>query len=338
MSGGRSSLLFVFIAASPAFPVAGFVARALPSVGRSAGAAAVTVVARAALTPYRSFDLVPTTDDPRSPLHAAHCCTLLSEEEASWVVREAESFAKARGGWATDRHGQFPTTDFALESCAPLREYFDPLLERTVLPGLAKLYNLGRMDLEVDDLFVVKYEATGAQASLAPHYDDTLLSFSVLLSDPKEDFDGGGTRFPAALWGVRGEACDNDGVGYQRTEVLQPDARGDLVAHCGRLTHEGLRVTRGARYLLVGFVNVKRGRCDPEAYAEYLVGMGRLTHARRLARVLGASSPAFASRGRDPFQRDARAQLEYQYLAAALKPADDPEDGIVRPPEFTVID
>jgi hypothetical protein len=53
--------------------------------------------------------------------------------------------------------------------------------------------------------------------------------------------------------------------------------------HCGRLTHEGVAITDGTRYLLVGFVRVSCA--DAPAYARYLAGMGRLTHARRLKRL-----------------------------------------------------
>jgi len=79
------------------------------------------------------------------------------------MVAEAESFSTKRGGWSTDRHGQFPTTDFAVEACPALIRFLQPKLQEQVLPLLAELYGLKAHDLDIDDLFFVKYEA-GKQA------------------------------------------------------------------------------------------------------------------------------------------------------------------------------
>jgi hypothetical protein len=90
-------------------------------------------------------------------------CNWLSPEDAAWMVTEAESFSAKRGGWSTDRHGQFPTTDFAVEACPTLNRHLQPRLQEQVLPLLAELYGLKAHDLDIDDLFFVKYEA-GKQA------------------------------------------------------------------------------------------------------------------------------------------------------------------------------
>jgi hypothetical protein len=133
-------------------------------------------------------------------------------------------FARERGGWMTDRHGQFPTLDFAVKSCPVIDDFLEPRLAETVLPSIGALYGIQVQDLTLDDLFVVKYEAhrqisgssveatptrarsahgmppRSQQASLDAHYDETLLSFSVLLSNPEKDFKGGGTRFSSVQW------------------------------------------------------------------------------------------------------------------------------------------
>lgn len=116
-----------------------------------------------ALKPYRTLRLVPQSDDASSPLHAAHICSWLSAEDAAWMVAEAETFAATRGGWSTDRHGQFPTTDFAVDTCRVLDRFLQPRLRGQVLPLLAELYGLKTHELDIDDLFFVKYEA-GKQA------------------------------------------------------------------------------------------------------------------------------------------------------------------------------
>ena len=62
-------------------------------------------------------------------------------------------------------------------------------------------------------------------------------SFTVLLN-PKTDFEGGGTYYEA-----------ND-------EVLQPD-QGDILVHAGSMKHEGRPITKGVRYLMIGFLALK---------------------------------------------------------------------------------
>ena len=186
-------------------------------------------------------------------------------------------------------------------------------------------------------------------SSLGAHYDDTLLSFSALLADPSS-FEGGGTHFPTSLWvedgiGNEEQALTASGSKSRRrakkttTRTLQPQSIGDLVVHCGRLTHSGLAVTAGLRYLLVGFVRVYGARVDHSAYDEFLKGKGRLAHAKHLAsyRKLANAMNGVAARGAPSYQAAAHAQLEYEYAARALTAAGSEDDGIERPPEFTII-
>ena len=87
--------------------------------------------------------------------------------------------------------------------------------------------SIERRHVEIDDLFCVKYTAApGGQASLPAHRDDSLLSFSILLSEPGVDFAGGGTRFDA-LGGIGGGR--GDGV------VVAPAHRGGVVLHSSKL-------------------------------------------------------------------------------------------------------
>ena len=67
------------------------------------------------------------------------------------------------------------------------------------------------------------------------HHDGSFLSFNILLSDTN-DFNGGGTYF-------------DDGL----TTHLE---QGDILIHSSRIRHAGLPITKGTRYLLVGFINI----------------------------------------------------------------------------------
>ena len=75
------------------------------------------------------------------------------------------------------------------------------------------------------------------QAELEMHRDGSVVSFNILLNDASE-FEGGGTIF------------EEEG----RTVQIQ---QGDCLVHAGRLRHGGAAVTRGERYVIVGFVDVE---------------------------------------------------------------------------------
>jgi predicted 2-oxoglutarate/Fe(II)-dependent dioxygenase YbiX len=67
------------------------------------------------------------------------------------------------------------------------------------------------------------------------HRDGSFLSFNILLSHAA-DFEGGGTYF-------------DDGL----TAYLE---QGDILIHSSKIKHAGLPITKGTRYLLVGFLNL----------------------------------------------------------------------------------
>ena len=127
-----------------------------------------------------------------------------------------------------------------------------------------------------------RYEAgaPGVQDRLAPHRDGNLLSFSILLSEPST-FDGGGLRFHSlgpicpACGGKPREGCRLacvacGGVGRL---AIRGVGRGDLTTHCGKLLHEGYRVTRGRRYVVVGFVI-----CDAPTVDQHFVNHSELAN------------------------------------------------------------
>ncbi|XP_069181072.1 procollagen-lysine,2-oxoglutarate 5-dioxygenase 1 isoform X2 [Procambarus clarkii] len=86
--------------------------------------------------------------------------------------------------------------------------------------------------------FMVRYKPD-EQPFLRPHHDTSTYTINVALNKPKVDFEGGGCRF------VRYNCSVTDSrVGW-------------VLMHPGRLTHlhEGLRVTKGTRYIIVSFVD-----------------------------------------------------------------------------------
>ena len=157
----------------------------------------------------------------------AECTALMAAVEEA-VVR--------RGGWETERHGAYPTTDIAVGALTPAvaKKIITDVNERIIAPAAVDR-GFKPEHLASRDLFFVKYEAvTGAQAGLARHTDGSVLSFNVLLNDPSE-FAGGGTYF----------------THLGRAEST---GQGGFVLHDGKLEHAGVPITAGKRMLLVGFV------------------------------------------------------------------------------------
>ncbi len=184
---------------------------------------------------------------PRPPTPA------VQDSDAVWVVRgvltpnECASIRKSvdliaeSDGWCTDRHDFFPTTDLLLSSAPALEPRLRELIFARIMRPLSEFY-CGEAflpeHLELREAFFVKYDAT-QQPGLPMHKDGSLFSFNILLSDPLTDFDGGGTMFKNTDWTVRA-------------------MQGDAVVHGGDVFHSGCPIARGERYLLVGFIQVRR--------------------------------------------------------------------------------
>ncbi|XP_050707436.1 procollagen-lysine,2-oxoglutarate 5-dioxygenase 1-like isoform X2 [Eriocheir sinensis] len=86
--------------------------------------------------------------------------------------------------------------------------------------------------------FMVRYKPD-EQPFLRPHHDTSTYTINVALNKPGKDYEGGGCRFV-------------------RYNCNVTDSRvGWVLMHPGRLTHlhEGLRTTKGTRYIIVSFVD-----------------------------------------------------------------------------------
>ena len=157
-----------------------------------------------------------------------------SNDICNYIVGECERYASKNGGWMMDRHTKYPTTDLPVDKIPSI---FGLVLEtlKTITGRVISSYGLhDKMIINVKDLFVVKYSHE-AQNQLEMHCDDSFLSFNILLNDTSE-FEGGGTYF-------------DDGLTYHLN-------KGELLLHSGQIKHSGLPITKGKRYLLVGFLHI----------------------------------------------------------------------------------
>ena len=167
-------------------------------------------------------------------LQRFHYEKVYTSDICRYIINESEKYAVANGGWTTKRHDNYPTTDLPVEKILSI---FGLVLETlyTIVKKVKKSYGLqDDMVINIRDLFIVKYKDS-EQNYLDMHHDGSFLSFNILLSNTY-DFEGGGTYF-------------DDGL----TAHLE---QGDILIHSGRIKHAGLPITKGTRYLLVGFLNL----------------------------------------------------------------------------------
>ncbi|GMI61406.1 hypothetical protein ScalyP_jg7725 [Parmales sp. scaly parma] len=171
----------------------------------------------------------------------------LSKSLCSQIVTLAEANAASSGGWLTDRHRSYKTTDISVAEYPDLLQLLNTAHIPNILSTIASLFKISKSDIMIDDLFAVKYEVTtisgnrNGQTLLKKHRDDSEISFVILLNDPAE-FEGGGTEF----------FTDDD----NKSTIIAPEQKGTMVSFCGQREHAGVEITRGIRYILAGFVKV----------------------------------------------------------------------------------
>ncbi len=162
---------------------------------------------------------------------------VFTEDECHTIIQHI-NHAAARRGWDKVRHGKYPTTDLPLDAVKAIEPFVRARVFSKVLRPLQTHYMQAGFlpeHMELRDAFFVRYSAAdGQQRGLEMHTDGSVFSFNVLLSSTAA-FDGGGTFF------------ESTGV------ALLPPTGGAL-GHSGQLRHAGVDITRGERYLLVGFV------------------------------------------------------------------------------------
>jgi hypothetical protein len=159
-------------------------------------------------------------------------------EICNWLIKESEKYAKQNGGWTTTRHKEYPTTDLPVNKISSIFSFVSNSFQ-TIIEMIKKSYCLDDTFIfNVSDIFIVKYDEN-SQRGVDAHTDTSEISINILLSDPA-DFDGGGTYF-------------EDGI-------VSHLEKGDMLIHRGKTKHSGVSITRGKRYILVGFIKVYNGK------------------------------------------------------------------------------
>jgi hypothetical protein len=169
---------------------------------------------------------------------------LLTKEKCDELIATSEQWVKdnQNGQWDTKRHEYYPTTDIPVNKLPYYQELSD-VVKAKIFPEISKNFMFPVSALSLQDFFIIKYDAK-AQHKLDWHRDVSLISFNFCLNS---DFEGGGTRF------------------QMLNETVRINA-GEVVMHSGKVLHAGNDVTKGIRYIVVGFVRVD----DPRVNYEFI--------------------------------------------------------------------
>lgn len=127
-----------------------------------------------------------------------------------------------------------PTVDVHLHQL-DMEKTWNIILEKIISPIVEKFY-LGYETKGTNIVFIVKYSING-QSKLRPHHDSSSYTVNISLNDPSE-YEGGGAHFISQ--------------NFKNTN----NSVGNMLLHPGKVTHyhQGLEITKGERYILVGFI------------------------------------------------------------------------------------
>ncbi|CAI5669840.1 unnamed protein product [Oreochromis niloticus] len=165
-----------------------------------------------------------------------------SDKMCDHMVETMEDHGEWSGGTHKDErlaggYENVPTVDIHMNQIGFEKEWLK-FLKDYISPVTEKLYPGYYPRAQAIMNFVVRYRPD-EQPLLRPHHDSSTFTINIALNRKDIDYEGGGCRF----------------LRYD-CKVESP-RKGWSFMHPGRLTHyhEGLRVTKGTRYIMVSFVD-----------------------------------------------------------------------------------
>lgn len=164
----------------------------------------------------------------------------LTHDICDWIIYEAEDFTD---GWMTTRHSHYPTIDIPITNIQKVWSFFLNIKLEQIKDYISSSYNINLNNgLEISDSFIVKYDADEdsrkqTQRGLEMHRDNCDFTCSILLNNPLE-FVGGG-------------------VIYKIDGLIHYSNKGDMILHSRNSEHSGIEITKGKRYVLIFFLNIK---------------------------------------------------------------------------------
>lgn len=159
--------------------------------------------------------------------------SVLSHDECDEIVNTGVNYGNVYN-WTTQRHEHYPTTDNQMTTEWPCYKWLEQRVFKVIFEKYRELYDVNINLLAIEEMFLSKYNGNdpSKQNSLEKHTDGNEFSFVLALND---NYEGGGTYFKD----------------INKVVKLK---KGDCVVFCGQQEHAGLKVTKGMRYVVAGFV------------------------------------------------------------------------------------
>ena len=203
-------------------------------------------------------DVIPTTVYVTDP-------PILTREECSNVIRSAEQYFQQTnaGLWTRQQSGQYEVSGFDIFEIPSVKEWFIRTAEEKLLPLLQQTFHdfcgTSTTEICIDNAYLFKYTPeTGRRTDI--HTDSGCLSFTIALSSPETDYEGGGTWFHGLQQQItplinttdkRSSEKESKSIA-QHENVLSMDI-GQITIRPGGVKHCGYAVTQGTRYIIGGF-------------------------------------------------------------------------------------
>ena len=167
---------------------------------------------------------------------------IISNSLCDFIINESEKFAlknitsKNPTGWTTSRPKNYPIIDLPIKEIPNLSNLLNNIIRYNIFPLIESSYNINKYFLNCIDIFIVRYK-DNEQTELKRHKDGCAFSFNILLNHETE-FENGGTI-----------------IFENGKDILVKNTKGGLILHSGQVFHSGNKITKGIRYVLVGFIS-----------------------------------------------------------------------------------
>jgi hypothetical protein len=95
------------------------------------------------------------------PLFGVYALPLLCPLYCKWLIHKAEEHASASGGWTTDRHRGYPTTDVRVQDVSGVSTWVQMSLWPEIENVVTHRYGLPPGACHLNDALIIKYAAPG---------------------------------------------------------------------------------------------------------------------------------------------------------------------------------
>jgi hypothetical protein len=159
---------------------------------------------------------------------------ILTKNECKWIIDESEKYADIHG-WRQERSDGYKIEDNLVIKISNIFYFIHNIIFTRIVKHYEKYFNVPADFIGIYDCSIIKYKEDGVR-SLESHVDIGDFSFILSLND---EFEGGYTYFD-----------------FIEKKFISPV--GSALLFCGQNRHRGLEITKGTRYILVGFLNINK--------------------------------------------------------------------------------